>query len=95
MSLDKKPTLGRGRKGLHGRIALDQAAGRPTMMNIGTLKANRLIADFMKISNGVEQYLHHKGPLTTDLQYDSVPTTLEGLRTFLLTWRTQFRTGKR
>ncbi|MGE0274379.1 MAG: hypothetical protein AB7R40_03010 [Nitrospiraceae bacterium] len=44
----------------------------------------------MKASSRVEQYLQAKRPLT-DLQYDSIATTTDGLRTFLLTWRTHFR----
>jgi hypothetical protein len=69
---------------------LKEPAGRLTLRHTGTLRANRLIADFMTASNRVEQYLHKKGPLT-DLQYESITTTVDGLRTFLQTWKTHFR----
>lgn len=63
---------------------------QPGGIDAASLATNRLIADFMKASSRVEQYLQAKRPLT-DLQYDSIATTTDGLRTFLLTWRTHFR----
>lgn len=67
-----------------------EPAGRLTLGHPSTVRANRLIADFMTASNSLEQYLHKKGPLT-DLQYESITTTVDGLRTFLQTWKTHFR----
>ena len=68
-------------------------ADQPSHVNPDLLGAGRMIVGFMKISARVEQYLQRKGPLT-DVQYDSIVTTIEGLRTFLLTWRTHFRKVK-
>ena len=93
MAIGKKQTVRSPRKSLRVRTRPEEPADRFTM-DTGTLQANRLIADFMKTSSRVEQYLQQKGPLTA-LQYESIATTLEGVRTFLLTWRTHYRTGKR
>jgi hypothetical protein len=93
MPREKQQTVGSSRKALRGRAELKKPVDRLTM-DTAPLEVNRLIADFMKISTRLERYLHKKGPLT-DLQYESLSTTLEGLETFLLTWRTHFRTGKR
>lgn len=94
MPIEKKRITRPRKKNMRRAPMSEKPAAQLTMMNTGTLQANRLIADFMKASNRLEQYLHKKGPLT-DLQYESVETTLEGLRTFLLTWRTHFRAGRR
>jgi hypothetical protein len=48
-----------------------------------------MVADFMKVSSDVERYLQQKQPLT-DVQHESIATTLQGLRTLLATWRTHF-----
>jgi hypothetical protein len=53
------------------------------------VRANRMVADFMKVSSDVERYLQQKQPLT-DVQHESIATTLQGLRTLLATWRTHF-----
>ena len=86
---NKRPVKQR-RNGSDVSAKLKEPAGRLTLGRTGTLRANRLIADFMQASNRVEQYLHKKGPLT-DLQYESITTTVDGLRTFLQTWKTHFR----
>ena len=48
-----------------------------------------MVADFMKVSSDVERYLQQKKPLT-DLQHESIVTTIHGLETMLATWRTHF-----
>jgi hypothetical protein len=58
-----------------------------------TVQANALIAALMKVSSRVESYLHRKQPLT-DLQYQSIATTVEGLQTFLHALKTHFKKGR-
>ncbi|WP_447598193.1 hypothetical protein [Nitrospira sp. Nam80] len=43
----------------------------------------------MKVSSDVERYLQQKQPLT-DVQLESIATTIQGLQTLLETWRTHF-----
>ncbi len=53
------------------------------------VRTNRMVADFMKVSSDVERYLQQKQPLT-DVQLESIATTIQGLQTLLETWRTHF-----
>ncbi|WP_447598169.1 hypothetical protein [Nitrospira sp. Nam80] len=71
----------------------DKRLNQQRRFDAEALQAGRMIVEFMKTSARVEHYLQKKRPLT-DLQYDSIATTVEGLRTFLLTWRTHFHSVK-
>jgi hypothetical protein len=55
-------------------------------------ETDRLIAQFVKASNEVEQYLHHGGSLTP-LQYQTITTTVMGLRTFIERWISERKPG--
>ncbi len=61
------------------------------VLDVTAVRTNRMIADFMKTSSNVERHLQQKRSLT-ELQYDSIVTTIQGLETMLATWRTHFRT---
>ena len=74
----------------------DQAARRPSSspkpiqkLDRAAVRTNQMVADFMKVSSDVERYLQQKKPLT-DLQHESIVTTIHGLETLLATWRTHF-----
>lgn len=56
----------------------------------GDAETDRLIAHFVKVSNELEQYLHHGGPLTP-LQHQTVTTTIMGLHTFMQSWTMERR----
>ena len=71
----------------------DTGGQQPRGIDAASLATNRMIVDFMKASARVEQYLQEKRPLN-DLQYGSIATTVDGLRTFLMTWHTHFRMVK-
>jgi hypothetical protein len=51
-----------------------------------TPTADRIVADFMKASTALETYLHRTGTLT-NLQEQSLDTTLFSLRTLFDSWR--------
>jgi hypothetical protein len=61
------------------------------MPNERNTQAYRLIADLLKSTTPLGQYLKEGGPLTT-LELESLTLTVASLKTFITVWKAQYGT---